>query len=408
MGKKLYEYNIKDLKLKEFLELKNKDNLWKVVDDDIFKTIYENSNEDMSKVNDFVLLIEQTGIIETNIQDIFKKESGQYISHKFLLNKLLYNMGRDLFDKIEKDQSNWMYAVLSFESAILIDKYDVGSYNLLLVCNIKAGEKEEIEKNYKIFKKNIEELKEKDYRLYKEYEDLMKGYEETYNDFIKKNHSKTSEDIHNQKSGYVNSSKDVKNNKIKKESKPNFLKEKFLPFLFSLTVFMLMRSCTINGVDGSSTSYEIIGSIVMILFNVIVLYIPYRILKKSVRNKKVLHLKAIIIYLIITTIISSILVVYLLNDFADGILSIFLITLLVIGYKRIPSKILIFPMVLMIIINVFNLFTMGDFSTFINVVFRVVIIIYGIKINHEIRKDSSQKHDTEKNKENIQKWYLKK
>jgi hypothetical protein len=357
----------------------------------------------MSKVNDFVLLIEQTGIIETNIQDIFKKESGQYISHKFLLNKLLYNMGRDLFDKIEKDQSNWMYAVLSFESSILIDKYDVGSYYLLLVCNIKAGEKEEIEKNYKRFKKNIEDLKEKDYRLYKEQEELINTYEETYNKFINKEYSKPSEDIHNQKAGHDKKSKDIKNDKIKKESKLDFLKEKFLPFLFSLVVFMLIRSCTINSAEGSSTSYEIIGSIAMIFFNAIILYIPYRILKNSVKNKKVLHLKTIIIYLIITTIISSILVIYLLNDFSDGILSIFLIALLIIGYKRIPSKILIFPMVLMIIINVFNLFTIGDFSTFINVVFRAVIIIYGIKINHEIRKDFSQNHEIEKNKGNIQK-----
>ena len=88
----LHEKDIKNLKLSEFLELKNKNELWKVVDDDIFKNIYENSGENMSKINDFVILMEQTGVIKTNIQAIFKEESGKYISHKFLLGNLLYNI----------------------------------------------------------------------------------------------------------------------------------------------------------------------------------------------------------------------------------------------------------------------------------------------------------------------------
>jgi hypothetical protein len=223
--KKLYEYNIKGLELKEFLELKNNDDLWEVVDDDIFKTIYENSSKNMSKINDFVLLMEETGVIKTNIQDIFKEESGQYISHKFLLTKLLYNMGREFFDKIEKEQNNWMYAILSFETAILIDNYDVSSYYLLLVCNIKAGEKEEIEKNYKRFKKNIEELKEKDYRLYKEQEELINTYEETYNNFIEEKSNKEDNTVVDNSSKEFNKVEDNSEN-IKEQGKAAEVVEK--------------------------------------------------------------------------------------------------------------------------------------------------------------------------------------
>jgi hypothetical protein len=235
--KKLYEYNIIGLELKEFLQLKNKDHLWKIVDDDIFKTIYENSGENMSKINDFVLLMEQTGVIKTNIQDIFKEESGQYINHKFSLSKLLYNMGREFFDKIEKEQNNWMYAILSFESAILIDKYDVSSYYLLLLCNIKADEKEEVEKNYKKFKENTEELKAEDYRLYKEQGELINTYEETYNNFIEEDSNKEVNSVVDNSSKEVGKSEGVVEEKTKGNKGNNINK-----ILIGLVIIALITS----------------------------------------------------------------------------------------------------------------------------------------------------------------------
>jgi len=177
----LVNKNVENLSYKEFLKLKNSNELWSNVNDGIFEKIYKEYHGRMDKIAFFVFLLEESGIIETNIQEIFKDDETEYITYEFLLSSLLENMGDDLFKKNNfKDQKYWMMTVLAYEFSVVFDKYNFRSHLGKLKCNILKKEKFEIENTYNMFIFYKDKLKEEDPTKYEDKIQEINAVEQLY------------------------------------------------------------------------------------------------------------------------------------------------------------------------------------------------------------------------------------
>lgn len=134
---KIWKRNFKSID--ELIPLLKKDSAWKNIDISYMNQIYENSNNDINKMREFLIISDMYDLVENNFIKITSSDFNSGVLTEFGLT--LYGVGKELLkdyysNNLSSDERKETLALSesAFRSALICDKYLLVVYFLLIIC----------------------------------------------------------------------------------------------------------------------------------------------------------------------------------------------------------------------------------------------------------------------------------
>lgn len=135
--KKIWKRNFKSID--ELIPLLKKDSAWKNIDISYINQIYENSNHDINKMREFLIISDMYDLVENNFIKITSDDFNSGALTEFAMT--LFNVGKELLkdyysNNLSSDERKETLDLskVAFRSALICDKYLFVVYLLLIDC----------------------------------------------------------------------------------------------------------------------------------------------------------------------------------------------------------------------------------------------------------------------------------